>query len=687
MSAAVSRAAVSVLIAATVAFAGCQHTTSQQASGGGHAAIGPWGFDLMGMDRSVKPGDDFYSYANGEWNKRTQIPADRTRWGSFDILRAKSEVDLQAVIQDVAKQPHPQGSTEQKVADFYSSFLDTDAIESAGLKPAKADLERIAAAQTREDIARLMGDPLLSLESPIGFGPTADEKDPNRYTLRVAQSGLGMPTREYYLDKDTKSADTRAKYHTYIERMLTLANYPAAARRADEILAVETRIAEAHWPNEKRRNRDLTYNPKTRPELLAFAPDYPWNDSLTAAGLADQQTFVVTEPDAVQKLATIFHETSADTWRAYLTFHYLNAYADVLPKAFDDASFEFNAKVLNGQLEQRARWKRAVLAVDQSLGEASGKLYVEKNFPADAKAKMQALVENLRRAYRVRIGKLTWMSAETKTAALRKLDTVRVKIGYPDHWRDYSALTVRAGDPLGNVQRAQAFDWNRRIKRINGPTDRDEWGMTPPTVNAYYNSSFNEIVFPAAILQPPYFDPNADMAVNYGAIGGVIGHEMSHGYDDQGSKSDEHGVLHTWWKPDDVARFEALTKRLGAQYDGYEPLPGLHIQGARTMGENIGDHGGLTVAYEAYKLSLGSKKAPVLDGFTDDQRVFLGWAQVWRELIRDDALRNRIVSDPHSPALFRVNGVVVNIDAWYKAFDVKPGEKLYLAPADRVHIW
>jgi putative endopeptidase len=680
-----TRAVASTLFCVGVCLAaGCTSQTSAPARA---PEIKPWGFDLTGMDTSVKPGDDFYSYANGNWNKRTQIPADRVRWGSFDILRAKSEDNLKTVVEATEHGARAPGSVEQKVADYYESYLNTEAIEQAGLKPAQADLDAIAKARTHEDIARLMGVPALNLDSPIGIGATPDDKDPNRYTMRVVQSGLGMPTRDYYLDKDDKSADTRAKYRAYIEQMLTLAHYPEPAKSADAIYAVEISIAEAHWPNEKRRNRDLTYNPKTRAELVSFAPDYPWSAMFETAGLASQDSFVVAESDAVQKLAALFKSTPVETWRGYLTFHYLNAFADVLPAAFDHASFEFNNRVLNGQLEQRARWKRAVNAVDGSLGEASGKLYVERYFPPDAKAKMLALVQNLRGAYRVRINHLEWMSSETKKSALRKLDTLAVKIGYPDHWRDYSAFEVRAGDALGNRKRAGQFDWDRRVKRLNGPTDRGEWNMTPPTVNAYYNPRFNEIVFPAAILQPPYFDPNADMAVNYGAIGGVIGHEMSHGYDDQGAKSDEHGVLHTWWQPNDVSQFKTLTQKLAAQYDTYEPLAGLHINGNRTLGENIGDHGGLTVSYEAYELSLKGKKPPVLNGFTAEQRVFLGWAQVWRDLIRDDALRNRIVSDPHSPAEFRVNGTIVNVDAWYRAFDVKPGDKLYLSPEQRVHIW
>jgi predicted metalloendopeptidase len=652
-----------------------------------HASIGAWGFDLTGLDLNVKPGDDFDAYANGSWEKRTEIPPDRTRWGSFNVLRAKSEEDLKTICEGALGAPRTPGSVEQKVADYYESYIDADAINAAGLAPAKADLDAIAGARTHDDVARLMGDSELELDSPVRVFPTVDDKDPDRYTVRVVQSGLGMPNRDYYLDKGAKYADTRAKYRAYVERMLSLVNYADANAAAEAIFKLETDIAQIHWPNEKRRNRDLTYNPKSRTELQAFAPDYPWSSTLDAAGLGAQDKFVVSESDAVQKLATLFHETPVQTWRAYLTFHYLDEFADVLPTTFEDASFEFNNKTLNGQQEKGPRWKRATHAVDGALGEAVGQIYVARYFPAESKAKMLELVENLRRAYRVRIGKLDWMSADTKTVAIRKLDTLRIKIGYPDKWRDYTALDVHAYDPVGNRKRARAFEWTRNVKRLNQPTERDEWRMSPPTVNAYYNPRFNEIVFPAAILQPPYFDPNADMAVNYGAIGGVIGHEMSHGYDDQGAKSDERGVLHTWWKEEDVTRFKALTERMAVQYDGYEALPGLHVNGKRTLGENIGDHGGLTAAYEAFELSKHGGRGETLDGFTPEQRVFLGWAQAFREVVRDDALRNQVVIDPHSPAKFRVNGVVVNVDAWYRAFNVQPGEKLYLDPKDRVHIW
>ncbi|MBI1212049.1 MAG: hypothetical protein GC190_11345 [Alphaproteobacteria bacterium] len=649
--------------------------------------IGTWGFDVSGMDTSVKPGDDFFQHGGGTWLKNTPIPPDRSSWGSFLILRANAEGDVKAIVDELARHPHAPGSIEQKVADYYASYLDVDAIEKAGLEPVKDDLAAIAAAATYEDVARLMARPDLDVGGPIGAGITLDQKNPDRYAVAVVQAGLGLPDRDYYLKDDAKFVETRQKYRDYIEAMLKLAHYEDADDAAEDIVKLETEIAKLHWPREKSRNRDLTYNPKTQAELKAFLPEYPIGAALASAEIPNQDFFVVRQTDALQGLAKLFHDTPVKTWRAYMTFHYLNGMADVLPVAFDDLDFDFNGRTLSGQPEKRERWKRATTALNAALGEAVGEVYVRQHFTPAAKAQMARLVENLRAAYKARIEKLTWMSPDTKTAALRKLAKFRVKIGYPDKWRDYSTLEIKPGDAVGNRRRATVWEWRREANRLNKPTDRDEWGMTPQTVNAYYNSVFNEIVFPAAILQPPFFDPNADPAVNYGAIGGVIGHEMGHGFDDQGSKSDENGVLHTWWKDEDVTRFKALVASLSQQYAQYEPLPGLHLNGDLTLGENIGDNGGLSVAHEAYLLSLKGKKPKVIEGFTGDQRFFLAWSQIYRNNMRDEQLRRQVTSDPHSPSQFRVNGVVRNMDAWYDAFDVKPGDKLYLAPKDRVHIW
>jgi putative endopeptidase len=650
-------------------------------------ALGQFGFDSEGMDPAVKPGDDFFRYSGGRWMKTEQMPSDRSRWGTFDKLRAKSETDVRALIEALAAQEAAPGSVEKKIADFHRSFLDTDAIEKRGLAVVKPVLEAIAAARRHEDLAALMGRPDVQTESPIGFGFTLDEKNPDRYIIGIQHGGLGLGEREYYLKTDAEAKALVEKYRQHLERALKLLGEARPAVRARELVAFETQVAKLHWPLAKRRERELTYNLRTRKQLDELAPAWPWKPMLAAAGIDGQAEFVVAELDSFKPLAELFRKTPLPLLKVYTSYHYLKANAAVLPRTVDDEFFDFYGRTLNGQPEQRARWKRSVEALDRTLGEAVGQVYVSRHFSQDAKAKMVALVENLRKAYGARIDQLPWMTAETKALAREKLATFRVKVGYPDRWRDYARLDIQPGDAFGNSVRAARFQWAYDLERLGRPTDKGEWGMTPQTVNAYYNPVWNEIVFPAAILQPPFFDPNADPAVNYGAIGGVIGHEMGHGFDDQGAKSDARGVLRTWWsKPDEVA-FKGLVDRLVAQYDGYEPLPGLKINGRFTAGENIGDNGGLAVAYEAYHLALGGQSAPVLGGFSGDQRFFHGWAQVWRTLIRDQRLRNQVMTDPHSPGEFRANGPVRNQDAWYEAFGVKPGDKLYLPPEARVHIW
>jgi putative endopeptidase len=652
----------------------------------GRAQIGSFGLDLAGGDPGVKPGDDFARFANGHWMDTAQIPPDRASWGSFVMLRERSLQQMREILEALPA-GSPVGSNEQKLHDFYRTYLDTDAIDAAGLAPARAGLEAIAAAKSHEDLARLMGRADLRLTTPLAFGIAPDEKDPDHYMVLIGQSGLGMPDRDYYLKDEPVYTALRAKYAAHIERLLKLAGRTDAADAAKSILELETQIASAHWPRAKRRERDLTYNPHAREELPAFAPGVPWPALLTGAGLEAQPRFIVREPDAVQSLSALFEKTPVERWQTYLTYHYLAGNADVLPKAFDDEVFDFYRRALHGQQEPQARWKRSVNASDGALGEAAGELYVQRYFPPASKQQMVELVENLRAAYRQHIENLPWMSAATKKVALEKLAAFHPKIGYPDKWRDYSALEIKPGDAFGNVARAESFEWQRQLKQLGGPTDRGEWGMTPQTINAYYNATFNEVVFPAAILQPPFFDPHADPAVNYGAVGGVIGHEMGHGFDDQGSKSDARGVLQTWWQQQDTDAFHARVDRLAVQYDSYTVLPGLNVNGRLTLGENIGDLGGLSVASDAYHRSLHGKPAPVLAGLTGDQRFFLSWAQVWREKQRDENLRSQVTSDPHSPGQFRINGVVRNIDRWYSAFDVRPGQKLYLAPDERVRIW
>jgi putative endopeptidase len=667
--------------------AGCATQTAQTATPREPAAIGAFGIDLAARDLNVRPGDDFFRYANGTWLANNQIPADRTRWGTFDMLREKSDNDSRAIIEEVAAAGGAPGSIQQKIADYYNSFLNQDAIDARGLAPIQPELDRIAALRTHEDVMCLIAAPGIAVNSPIAMSVGLDERNPNRYVVNMGHAGLGLPEREFYRRSDGQFPQIRQAYVAHIERILGLAGQSDAAAKARTVMALETAIAERHWPRADRRDRDRTYNLKTRAEVRALAPNFPWDAGFDAAGLGGVQEVVIAELSAMGPLAQLFMATPVSTWKNYLAFHLMTNNSAVLPRAIDDATFDFFGRTLNGQPQQRERWKRGVQAVNGALGEAIGQIYVQRHFPPEAKAQMRELVENLRRAYGERIDQLSWMSAETKVIAREKLATFRPKIGYPDRWKDYSALEVAAGDAFGNAKRQQIFDWNFDLARLSRPTDKDEWFMTPQTVNAYYNPVFNEIVFPAAILQAPFFDPNADPAVNYGAIGGVIGHEMGHGFDDQGAKSDAQGVLRDWWNAEDVRRFEEVTGRLAAQYERFEPLPGLNLNGRLTLGENIGDNGGLQVAYHAYRLSLNGREAPVLDGVTGDQRFFLGWAQVWRTLMRDEAMRNQVINGPHSPGIYRANGTVRNMDAWYAAFDVQPDDDLYLPADQRVTIW
>ena len=611
--------------------------------------FGSFGIDLAAQDKSVKPGDDFFRYVDGHWLATEKIPADRTTWGSFAVLVEHADSDVQAIVAAAAGLHAAAGTNEQKIGDFYNAFLDTGKIDRLGLAPAKAGLDAIARLKTLTQVAALIAAPGMPLDGPIGYGISLDQKDPDRYIVEIGQSGLSLPDREYYLKTDPQFVDIRAKFQAHVEKMLALAGHKDARAEAAQILALETEIAKLHWEVAKRRQRDLTYNPMTVAALEKDAPEYPWAAALGASGLSGVKEVVVAEWSAVPALGRLFKETPVSIWKTYLAYHYLTAEAAVLPKPFDDENFDFYGRILNGQPEQRERWKRAVQAVNGALGEAVGRLYVEKKFPPASKAAMETLVENLRKGYARHIANVPWMTAETKQVALEKLAAFRPKIGYPNKWRDYSKLQVKPGDAFGNHERAQVFEWNRELARLNKPTDRDEWEMTPQTVNAYYNPVFNEVVFPAAILQPPFFDPKADPAVNYGGIGAVIGHEMGHGFDDQGAKSDAKGVLRTWWKPEDISAFKKRTEALADQYSQFEPLKGLHVNGHLTLGENIGDLGGLTIAHDAYLISLDGAPAPVIDGYTGDQRFFMGWAQVWRTLDRDQALRNQVMTNPHSP--------------------------------------
>ncbi len=647
--------------------------------------MGEWGFDRAGMKPSVRPGDDFFAYANGAYVDALEIPADRSRFGVFDALNELSINRMHAVLERAAGQSSPDAKT-QLIADFYKSYMDQARADALGAEPLAADLAAIRAATTKADIARLMG------ESMKGFGGSLfsayvydDAKDPDRYTVYFGQAGIGMPDRDYYLEE--RFAPQKEKYQAYVAQMLSLAGWPEPEANAKAIVEMETKIAEVSWTRAERRDDDKTYNPYTLAELNAFAPDFPWQAFVESADLEGAPRVVASENTAFPKIAAIFAETPVEVQKAWAAFTLADQAAPYLSAPFVQAHHEFREKTLSGQPEQRPRWKRAVSAVDNNVGEALGQVYVAEYFPPESKAKMEALVADIKTAMRGRIERLTWMGEETKGKALEKLSKFTVKIGYPENWRDYAGLEVRPDDLYGNIERATAFDWAFRVGRLDEPVDETEWGMTPPTVNAYYSPTKNQIVFPAAILQPPFFDPDADPAINYGAIGGVIGHEITHGFDDQGRKSDGDGKLTDWWTAEDAERFMAEARKLGAQYSAIEPLPGLKINGDLSMGENIADLGGLLLGLDAYRLSLEGKPAPVIDGFSGEQRVFLGWAQVWRGKYREDRMRQQRVTDPHSPPKYRVDVPITNIDAWYDAFDVQTGDKMFVAPEDRVRIW
>ncbi|MCC7243293.1 MAG: M13 family metallopeptidase [Acidobacteria bacterium] len=645
------------------------------------------GVDTTGFDRSIRPQDDFNGFVNGTWMRTTEIPPDRSTWGSFAELADRSDAALKDIIDTATKASPKPGTEAQQVADFYLSFMDTARIESLGLKPLRAELKGIAAVTTTAELPALLGHLAhVGVRGPFGASVGQDQKQSDTYVVSIGQGGLGMPDRDYYRRQGPKFEATRSAYVAYITRLLTLAKQPDPAGAAQRILALETRIAQQHWERARTRDRDAAYNKMEVGELAALTPAFGWAPYFRAAGL-EATHVVVRQPDYFKSLDAILTGTPVSTWKEALTFNLLATYADELPAAFGEALFEFRGKTLSGQEEMRPRWKRGITEVESALGEALGRLYVEKHFAPQAKARMDRLVQNLLAAFGQGIDELEWMGPETKAQAHAKLAKFTVKIGYPDKWQDYSTLTVKRDDLLGNAMRAVAFAYDDMAGRLGKPVDRTRWGMTPQTVNAYYNSTNNEIVFPAAILQPPFFNVEADDAVNFGGIGAVIGHEISHGFDDQGSKSDGDGNLRHWFTPADLQAFQERTSKLAAQYSAYNPIDDLPINGRLTLGENIGDLSGLAVALRAYHLSLGGKPAPVIEGFTGDQRFFLGWAQVWRTRMRDDALRQRLLTDPHSPGHYRAFVSLTNMQAFYDAWDVKPGDGMYRPPEERVKIW
>ncbi|HEY1960783.1 MAG TPA: M13-type metalloendopeptidase [Rhizomicrobium sp.] len=665
----------------------------------GKPQYGNWGFDTAGQDKTTKPGDDFFRFANGHWLDTHQIPADKPAVSLRLEMTDRTEARLHEMMQQAAaKAPHQPTDLGGKVGAFYKAFMDENRVEQLGATPIAPELDAARSAKDHDALAGLMGRNLSDFDSTLfNFTTDVDLKDPKHYAVYIGQGGLGLPDRDYYLKPEF--AAPKAKYQAYAARLLHLIGWPDADALAKEIVAFETEIAQASWTKEQQRDPVATYNPVNIAQLEKLAPGFAWKAFLANADLSKVSRLIVAEKSAFPKLAAIYAKTPVETLRAWTAFHIADNAAPYLSKNFAAAYFDMREKTLAGQQQQKVRWKRAVFAVSGgdfevgdrfgtfgTMGFGVGQLYTAKYFPPEAKAKIEALVGNLKTAYHARIAKLEWMGPATKKEALRKLDTYNIKVGYPDHPRDYSKLVIADDDLVGDVRRAGAADWAFYSGRLFGPVDRSDWGMTPQTNDAY-NGSLRDIVFPAAILQAPMFDANADPAINYGAIGGVIGHEMTHGFDDEGRKIDASGALRDWWTKEDAAKFEARTKRLGAQYSQFQPLPGVHVKGGLTMGENIADLGGLTLALDAYHASLNGKPAPVIGGLTGDQRVFLGWAQAWRGKVTDDFVKRQVASDPHSPRQFRVNGVVHNIDAWYGAFDVKPGEKLYVSPTERVHIW
>lgn len=650
------------------------------------AKLGTFGVSLENMDTTVDPGDNFYEYVNGGWLTRTEIPADRSRYGAFHLLSDQSEARVKSIIETAASKDNP-SADEKRIADFYNAYMDIEAIEAAGIGPIAEDLALIRAADSKDDIIDLMSDPALGLRAPVNPYVYIDAKQNDEYRVYLSQAGLGLPNRNSYFDEGERAENIRAGYVDFMETMLNEAGVEDARARAEAVMAYETAMAEEFWEPVKRRNRDLTYNKMSMDELAEMAPGFPWARMFGNLGLSGETELIVREKSAIDAAADVFADTDVDVLKDYLTVSLLSTNSDYLPKRIDDASFEFYGKTLQGQEEQRPRWKRAVGQINNRLGFVVGKVYVDEYFPPASKAQMDDLIENLRAAFKDGIDNLEWMGDETKEQAQYKLAKFNPKIGYPDVWEAYDGLEVDRDDLYGTAKSTRQWGWDDQVGDLGQPIDRDEWGMTPQMVNAYYNSILNEIVFPAGILDAPFFDPNADAAVNYGAIGAVIGHEMGHGFDDQGRKSDGDGIQRDWWTEEDAAAYEVREAKLADQYSAFEPLPGEFLNGRLGLGENIGDLTGVTMAYDAYKKSLDGQEAPVIDGFTGDQRFFMAWAQVWAIKWREEALSQQIQNGPHSPGEFRANGIVRNVDAWYDAFNVGPDHALYVAPEDRVKIW
>ncbi len=639
------------------------------------------------MDTLVKPGDDFTSYVNGTWVKNTEIPADKASYGVGYIVHEESEDNVKKIIEESSKGDFAKGSDEQKVGDLYQSFMNIEKRNELGVSPIKGELTKVDEISNYVELATYFAYAnKVGVNVPLGLFIYQDFKDPTIYTVYTWQSGLGLPDREYYLKEDDRSKEIKTKYGLHIEKMFNLANLPDASGAAKTVLALETKLAEKHMEKEKTRDLVALYNMFPVDTLSNIMPKFNWNAFLSEAGLEKQDQLGVLMLDYTKSLDDIITSTSLEIWKTYLKWGVIDANASKLNEALNQQNWEFYSKELRGTQEQRPMWRRGVSTVNRTLGEVVGKVYVKRHFPPEAKERMETLVENLLKAYEVSIKELDWMSEATKKEALDKLSKFTPKIGYPDKWKDYD-LEIEPDDLFGNLRRSSNMEYNRELAKLGQPIDKDEWGMTPQTVNAYYNPTLNEIVFPAAILQPPFFDLNAEDAVNYGAIGAVIGHEIGHGFDDTGSTFDGDGAMRNWWTEADKEEFKKRTNALIAQYNDFEVLPDLKVNGEFTLGENIGDLGGLSIALKAYNMSLDGKQTSEMDGFTGEQRVFIGYAQAWRNKIRDEALRVQINTDPHSPAKFRVNGIVRNVPEFYTAFNIKETDSLYLASEERVKIW
>ena len=647
-----------------------------------------FGIDLAGMDRSVRPQDDFFRFVNGKWDEATPIPADMPSYGTFAILRDRAAAAVRGILEEQSAGAPAAGTIAQKVGGFYHSFMDEARIESLGLRPLEGELAAIDAISSTDALpTAFVRAAKTGGRSPVAVTVGQDPTQSDVYVVLVSQSGLGMPDRDYYLRKDDKFSAIRLAYVDYVTHLFTLAGQRNARDAAQRILTLETRLAEQQWDRARNRDRNATYNKMSIEALQQLTPHLDWRSYFSKVTSQSLRDVVVRQPDYLKALDAALAGTPITTWKEYLTLGLLDGYAQYLPATFVNAEFNFSGQVIGGREVNQPRWKRGVSTVEGSLGEPLGRLYIDKYFKADAKARMDALIKNLLAAFKVGIDELEWMSPATRVQAQAKLAKYTLKIAYPDTWRDFSGLDVKNDDLVGNVMRSREFQHADVWGRLGKPVQRWRWGFTPQTVNASYSASNNEITFPAGILQPPFFNVEADDAVNYGAIGAVIGHEISHGFDDQGRKSDGDGNLRDWWTAEDAKAFEARAAKLGAQFESYTPLPGMKINGRQTMGENIGDLSGIAVAYRAYRLSLNGRTAPVLGGFTGDQRFFLGYAQIWRFKEREAALRNQLLTDAHSPGTYRAFVPLTNIDAFYAAFNLQQGDKLYRAPADRVKIW